>query len=133
MFTNPLRTVVTEPLLQAGHTCAYISPLPLSPLWAWVPSELGGPFPLLLGPGPPGGPQPALPQGGAHDRQLPHAGGPVPGAVASTVINFRLIPGHFLAVQYGRCGAAPHRLGPPGALAAHRLLLSRHGQKARPS
>lgn len=132
MFTNPLRTVVTEPLLQAGHTCAYISPC-LFPLWAWVPSELGGPFPLLLGPGPPASPQPALPRDGAYDRQLPHPGGPVPGAMASTIVNFRLTPGRFLAVQPGRCGAAPHRLRPPGALVAHRLLLSRHGQKACPS
>lgn len=134
MFTNPLRTVVTEPLPQAGHTCAWISPLPLFPLWMWVPSELGGPFPLLLGPGPLTGPQPALPWGGAHDCQLPRTRGPCPwGCGQRSVINFCLTPGRFLAVHPGRCGAAPHWLGLLGALAAHLLLLSRLGWKARPS
>lgn len=43
MFTNPLRTVVTEPLLQAGHTCAYISPCPCPHCGRGSRQSLAGP------------------------------------------------------------------------------------------
>lgn len=107
-----------------------LPPCPCSRRGCGSLSELGGPFPLLLGLGPPSGPQPALPWGGAHGCQLPVQGtlsvGPWP------VLCHQLSP-HSSALL--SCPAWTVRSGTPSARAAvcsaaHLLLCSHRGRKA---
>lgn len=118
MFTNPLRTVVTEPLPQAGHWThgACISPLPPFPPWVWVPVRARRAIPSAPGPGAPIGSSASPALGRSPWLPAPRAGDPVRGAMASAVISFRLTAVRFSAVQPGQCGVAPRRLGPPCAL-----------------
>ena len=87
MFTNLLRTVVTEPLPQAGHWThgACISPLPLFPPWAWVPIRARRTVLSAPGPGAPNRSSASPALGQSPWLPAPHPGGPVHGAVASAL------------------------------------------------